>query len=194
MERSTLLRCAAAALLLLALGCRSTRRLNIDYVAAPADDVGHGTHVFVAPVVDTREVRPKLLGELAYGTRVEVERAEESLAKALGTALREELRALGFRCRPDERQAQLSVSIVEWIWTEVGRDAHFRAVLDVAVLDPLGSRVRDRARVTHEETATGSSASGSWSALSAAHSRAFAAVVHKCLRDNRVVLEALGPR
>ncbi|TAJ11335.1 MAG: hypothetical protein EPO68_14605 [Planctomycetota bacterium] len=193
-QGTTLARCLAAALLLLACGCRSTRRLELDYVAEPADDVGAGALVYVAPVHDRREVRPKLLGELGYGTRVEADRDEESLAKALGMALREELRALGFRCRLDERQAQLAVGIVEWSWTERGNDAVFRAVLDVAILDPLASRVRDRARVTHEETARGTPYRGAWPALTAAHPEAFAAVVHKCLRDNRVVLDALAAR
>lgn len=193
-QGTTLARCLAAALLLLALGCRSTRRLELDYVAAPADDVGRGALVYVAPVGDTREVRPKLLGELAHGTRVEAERDEESLAKALGMALREELRALGFRCRLDERQVQLAVAVVEWSWTESASDARFRAVLDVAVLDPLGSRVRDRVRVTHEQVAAGSRTQGAWNALTAAHSEAFAAVVRKCLRENRIVLDALRAR
>lgn len=192
LSRTTFVRCLTAALLLLACGCRSTRRLDLDYVATPADDVGHGRLIFVAPVADLREVRPKLLGELEHGTRVEAERGEESLAKALGMALREELRALGYRCRLDERQVQLSVGIVEWNWSEQGNDALFRAVLDVAVLDPLASRVRDRARVTYEHVARGTPYRGAWPALTSAHEKAFAEVVRRCLRENRVVLEALG--
>jgi hypothetical protein len=184
--------CLIAALVLICGACRGTRRLSLDYVAPPADDIGRNAHVFVPPVIDAREVRPMQLGELEHGTRIEIEREKDSLAKALGMALREELRALGYRCRLDEREVQLAVTIREWSWQEMGTQARFRCALDVAVLDPLASRVRDRARVTHEWIATSRPQDGAWPALAAAHPKAFAEVVQKCVRDNPVVLAALA--
>jgi len=192
LNRSSWRCCLIAALVLISGACRGTRRLPLDYVAPPADNIGRKAHVFVAPVVDARETRPMQIGELEHGTRIETERDEDSLAKALGSALREELRALGYRCRHDEREVQLAVTIREWSWQEMGIQARFRCALDVAVLDPLASRVRDRALVTHELTATARPQDGAWPALAAANPKAFAEVVQKCLRENEVVLAALA--
>jgi uncharacterized lipoprotein YajG len=178
---------------LLLCACRSTSRLELRYEPPPADNHGNKRLVHVVTVVDARDPvgtpAPTHLGELEQGTSIEGDR---SLHRALERGLRDELEALGFRCPRDERQVQLAVTIHEWRWTEDGKDAWFRCALDVAVLAPLASRVRDRARVTYERHVTGSPLSGAWTALNEAHHEIFAEVIQRCLRNNRVVLEALS--